>query len=156
MQQNYRNTRYNVPWDSSSRYKRYTNQEKKYIKQCIENNISSVEIAQILKRGLWAIEVQIMYIKNNNSNHNNNHNLSITNNCSSTKQQRQYFHKQKTRKQSQKQEYFMKRENSTANTYSNVKKSSEVNRKFHCSEAQKIIKTDSTLIQNHLSELMGL
>ncbi len=157
MQQNYQNTRYNVPWDFSNQNKRYTIQEKKIIEQSIKNNKSSMQIAKILKRGLWAIEVQIMYIKNkNNNNHNNNNNnnhnnnFSITNiHCCNTLQS-QHLHKQKTQKQQ------TQRKNYQTDGNSNWKKCDRPNRKFQHVNQQKIIKTSSILIENHLSELMGL
>eukprot|EP01084_Bolivina_argentea_P145961 255697_1 len=67
MDSNDMNTRYNVNWDCSNQNKRYTQQEKIFIQQSWENDISTVEIAKSLKRGLWATEVQIMYIQNNSN-----------------------------------------------------------------------------------------
>ncbi len=160
MQQNYRNTRYNVSWDCSNQYKRYTNEEKRLIENCMKNNMNSIEIAKLLKRGLWPIEVQIMYLKQNNHNDNdnyNNNNFSTTNNYNSTRQPKQYLHKQKTQKQqSMRQTNCMQRKNRQANRCSNIQRYYELNRKFEHTESQKIIKTGSTLIRNHVSELMGL
>ena len=81
MQQNNNNTqqqrqqRYIVNWDCSNQNKRYTIQEKQFIKHCYENGMNPISIAKQLKRGLWAIEVQIMYLK---TNHRNNHKAPTT------------------------------------------------------------------------------
>eukprot|EP01084_Bolivina_argentea_P176500 305421_1 len=142
MQQNLRNTRYNVNWDCSNQYKHYTYQEKQFIEDCWKNNMSCREIAKILKRGLWAIEVQIMYIKNNN---NNNSGFSTTNTTfrKQKKPQKQISAKRTNRKYK-------------SNQYSNLKRYYKPNRKFEHAEHEKIIQTSSITMENHLSELMGL
>ena len=52
-------TRYGCPWDCSNQYKQYSYDEIKFIRRCLCKGISEEEIAKRLRRGLWAIQVQI-------------------------------------------------------------------------------------------------
>ena len=54
-------TRYNCNWDVSNQNKAYTIEEKKFIKESYENGVSLIDIAKAVKRGLWAVQVQIKY-----------------------------------------------------------------------------------------------
>ncbi len=163
MEVNYRNTRYNVNWDCSNQNKRYTRKENEFIKECCKNNISPVQIAQMLKRGLWAIEVQIMYIKNDIHNSMNNNDYSRTYTQEPSVQDQQYFCKQKKQKQySTKQLKRVSRQTykfqtvQNSNHNNNLKRFYDKNRKFKHAETEQIIQPSTTVIQNHLNELMGL
>ena len=52
-------TRYGCPWDCSNQYKQYSYDEIKFIRRSLYKGISEEEIAKRLRRGLWAIQVQI-------------------------------------------------------------------------------------------------
>ena len=52
-------TRYGCPWDCSNQYKQYSYDEIKFIRRCLHKGISEEQIAKRLRRGLWAIQVQI-------------------------------------------------------------------------------------------------
>ena len=164
MQQNNNNTqqqrqqRYIVNWDCSNQNKRYTIQEKQFIKQCYENGINPISIAKQLKRGLWAIEVQIMYLKNN---HRNNHRAPPTTfyprNRSvgfygSHGSQTQHLKKQK---QKQKQKKQAPQQQETENWGNNIKQTGKINRKFTGLET-KIIKTKSNEMEAHIYQLLGI
>ena len=128
MEQN--NCRYNCYWDISNQNKTYTKQEKRFIKKSYKNGMSATEIAKTLKRGLWAIEVQIKYhiLKRNH-------------------QTRPTKHVQKQHVQQQRKIKSIK----------NLKKRRVKfqNRKFK-KETNIVIQTSENEIQNHVKQLMGL
>ena len=160
MQQNNNNTqqqrqqRYIVNWDCSNQNKRYTIQEKQFIKQCYENGINPISIAKQLKRGLWAIEVQIMYLK---TNHRNNHKAPTTfyprnRSIGSHRPQIQHLKKhQKQKKQREKQQAPQQQE---TENWGNIKQTGKINRKFTGLES--IVETKTNVMQSHVYQLMGL
>ena len=122
--------RYNCYWDISNQNKTYTKQEKRFIKQSYKNGMSAVDIAKILKRGLWAIQVQI------------NYNV-----------MKKYYQTRPTKhvqiKHVQQQEKIRSIKNLQKR---NVKFQ---NRKFE-NKTNDVIQTNQTEIQDHIKELMGL
>ena len=126
-----KNSRYNCYWDISNQNKKYTKQEQRFIKQSYKNGMSVIEIAKHLKRGYWAIKVQIKYyiLKRNYQTR-------------PTKPVKKQNVKKYKRKLNQSKMYKRKRVNLQ-------------NRKFK-TEKNNVIETSANEIENHLKDLMGL
>ena len=129
-------TRYNCNWDVSNQNKAYTIEEKKFIKESYENGVSLIDIAKAVKRGLWAVQVQIKYylVKDNYQTRPSKH--------------VQKQHVQQKQKQKQKQ-----KSKSRKNLRKRIVKFQR--RKFE-SETEVLIKTSKTEIEDHVNELMGV
>ena len=157
MQQNntQRQQRYIVNWNTSNQNKKYTIQEKQFIKQCYEKGISPMSIAKQLKRGLWAIEVQIMYLKNN---HRNNHRAPTTfyprnRSHGSHRPQTQHLKKQQQQKIQREKQQQAPQQEETQN-WGNIKPKGKRNRKFNTESS--IIQTKENEMQAHVYKLMCL
>ena len=157
-------TRYNCDWDCSRQNKRYSEKEKEFIQQSWKNGKSIVEIAKKLKRGYWAIEVQIMYNLNinknknyndhtDNENHNHNHNKfkSVTSAIKKRKTRPNDF-KQKVQPPPKKKKRFNHSNQMFGNS---IKRSAQLRRKFY-NQTTNCVKTETTEIENHINKLMGL
>ena len=125
-------SRYNCYWDISNQNKKYTKQEKRFIKQSYKNGMSVIEIAKTLKRGLWAIQVQIFDYGVVKRNYQTRPTKPV---------QKKYVQKYK-KKLNQSKMYKRKR----------VKVQ---NRKFQ-NETNTVIETSKNEIENHIKDLMGL
>ena len=127
-----KNSRYNCYWDISNQNKKYTKQEKRFIKQSYKNGMSVIEIAKRLKRGYWAIKVQIFdygVVKRKYQTR-------------PTKPVKKQNVKKYKKKLNQSKMYKRKRFNLQ-------------NRKFK-NETNNVIETSKNEIENHVKDLMGL
>ena len=157
---NSRNQRYNPYWDCSNQNKRYTEEEKTFIEQSWKEGMTAIEIAKILKRGLWAVEVQIMYIKQNKNIHYRSSYSSYSSFKPQQKRQKQQLQQQQRVQRQQVQTHIpqqlqQQQEQQQKQKYNpNLKFCAQQNRKFN--GKQIIVKSNKTETQNHIYELMGL
>ena len=152
-------TRYNCDWDCSRQNKQYSESEKKFIQQNWNAGKSIVEIAKKLKRGYWAIEVQIMYnLKRNIYDEERNHNHNKVKSTGSSTRKRKKRPKdlmQKTQPPPRKKTRFICiNKNFDGSVYS-IKRTAQINRKFQDKKTN-VIKTTKSEMQNHIGKLMGL
>ena len=126
-----KNSRYNCYWDISNQNKKYTKQEQRFIKQSYKNGMSVIEIAKHLKRGYWAIKVQIKYyiLKRNYQTR-------------PTKPVKKQNVKKYKKKLNQSKMYKRNRVNLQNGKFKN--------------ETNNVIETSANEIENHIKDLMGL
>ena len=152
-------TRYNCDWDCSRQNKQYSESEKKFIQQNWNAGKSIVEIAKKLKRGYWAIEVQIMYnLKRNIYDEERNHNHNKVKSTGSSTRKRKKRPKdlmQKTQPPPRKKTRFICINKNFDGSVNSIKRTAQINRKFQ-DQKTNVIKTTKSEMQNHIGKLMGL
>ena len=152
-------TRYNCDWDCSRQNKQYSESEKKFIQQNWNAGKSIVEIAKKLKRGYWAIEVQIMYnLKRNIYDEERNHNHNKVKSTGSSTRKRKKRPKdlmQKTQPPPRKKTRFICINKNFDGSVNSIKRTAQINRKFQDKKTN-VIKTTKSEMQNHIGKLMGL
>ena len=143
---NQKRTRFDCHWDCSNQGKIYTNREKQFIERSVRQGKSITHIAKCLRRGWWAIEVQVKgYGKDSNGGVH-----SVGSNGLSTSKK---VHQQK----SQILPAFRRKQFDERKIYgsqSGVKHCSQRNRVFE--GKQGVLKTEKTEMERELKELLGL
>lgn len=144
---------YSVNWNTSNNGKRYTESEFRFIREKYYQNWSATRVAIELKRGLWAIEVQFMHLRNNSRIRSAKEKiLSKSDFMSQQKKNRLKMKMMNHQKKISAHPRYLKF-NENKNKNKKVLPKQHRNRKFEKSPQTKVVEGD---LEKHLKELMGL